>query len=259
MRCPECRKTVEGAPNSCPHCGAALPRPKGRRCPICGAPVSRRAEQCFLCGADLGPAPRPAWRWLVDLLVVAVVVGIVAVWYFLPGRSRQASVALATSTTTATRPLPTIIHTPTAVPPTSTPSWTATPTASATPRPAVVTHKVERGDTLYDLAERYGVSVAAIQQASGLAEGAVLRVGQVLTIPLAGPVEGGATGGPPTSTATPYTYVVQPGDSLSSIATRFGTTVTDLMALNNLKSADFLRAGQELIVPGPPPPPGPAT
>jgi len=259
MRCPECRQPVEGAQTTCPHCGAALPRPKGRRCPTCGAPVSRRAERCFLCGADLGPAPRPAWRWLADLLVVAVVAGIVAAWYLLPGRSREVPVALATATTTATRPLPTAIHTPTALPPTPTPLPTSTPTLPATPRPAVVTHRVEPGDTLYELAQRYGVSVAAIQKASGLAEGDLLRVGQVLTIPLAGPSEGGAVGGPSTPTATPYTYVVQAGDSLSSIAARFGTTVADLMALNGLKSADFLRAGQELIVPGPPPTPGPAT
>lgn len=259
MRCPECRQPVEGAPTTCPHCGATLPRPKGRRCPTCGAPVSRRAEQCFLCGADLGPAPRPAWRWLADLLVVAVVVGIIAAWYFLPARSRQAPVALATATLTATRPPSTATYTPTAVPPTPTPASTPTPTASATPRPAVVTHKVEPGDTLYELAERYGVSVAAIRQASGLAEGGLLRVGQVLTIPLAGPSEGGAVEEAPLPTATPYTYVVQPGDSLSSIAALFGTTVADLMALNNLKSADFLRAGQELVVPGPPPTPGPAT
>lgn len=259
MRCPECQHLVEGTPKTCPHCGAVLPRPKGRRCPTCGAPVSRRAEQCFLCGADLGPARRPTWRWLADLLVVAIVLGIVAAWYFLPGRSRQAPVALATSTVTATQPLPTLTHTPTVSLPSPTAAPTATPTASATPRPAVVTHRVEEGDTLYDLAQRYGVTVAAIQQASGLAEDAILRVGQVLTIPLAGPSEGGAIGGPSTPTATPYTYVVQAGDSLSSIAAQFGTTVAELMALNGLKSADFLREGQELIVPGPPPTRGPAT
>lgn len=226
---------------------------------MCGAPVSRRAEQCLLCGAELGPTQRPAWRWVADLLVVAIVVGIVAAWYLFPARqSPREEVALATSTATPVPPTATATPTPT-LPPTSTPAPTLTPSATATSGPTFVTHAVEPGETLYELAERYEVSVAAIREASGLDEEDLLRVGQVITIPLGATSEGGAMGGVPTSTATPYVYVVQPGDSLISIAAQFGTTVDNLMALNGLESADFLRAGQELVVPGPPPTLGPPT
>ncbi|MCB9420269.1 MAG: LysM peptidoglycan-binding domain-containing protein [Ardenticatenaceae bacterium] len=64
----------------------------------------------------------------------------------------------------------------------------------------------------------------------------------------------------PTPTATPIptaaplpsgsTYTVQPGDTLSAIATKTGTAVADIMAANNLTSDSFIAAGQELLIPG---------
>jgi len=45
-------------------------------------------------------------------------------------------------------------------------------------------------------------------------------------------------------------YIVQSGDSLSSIAARFNVSLTDLMAANNLSDPDQLAAGQELVIPG---------
>jgi LysM repeat protein/predicted RNA-binding Zn-ribbon protein involved in translation (DUF1610 family) len=56
----------------------------------------------------------------------------------------------------------------------------------------------------------------------------------------------------PTPTPAPRTYEVQPGDTLSSIAGRTGTTVDALMAANNLTAQDVyaLRPGDELIIPG---------
>ena len=52
----------------------------------------------------------------------------------------------------------------------------------------------------------------------------------------------------PTPTASPRTYTVVAGDTLYSLARRFGTTVEALMAVNNLTSTD-IRAGQELLLP----------
>lgn len=45
-------------------------------------------------------------------------------------------------------------------------------------------------------------------------------------------------------------YIVQPGDSLFSIATRFNITIEDLMNANNITDPDLLAAGQQLIIPG---------
>src|SRR5581483_1029641 len=45
-------------------------------------------------------------------------------------------------------------------------------------------------------------------------------------------------------------YIVQPGDTLSSIASRFNITINDLMAANNITNPNLLDAGQQLIIPG---------
>lgn len=50
------------------------------------------------------------------------------------------------------------------------------------------------------------------------------------------------------ATAAATTYVVQAGDTLSAIARRFETTVTALMALNNLPNADMIYSGQTLLI-----------
>lgn len=56
-------------------------------------------------------------------------------------------------------------------------------------------------------------------------------------------------------------YIVQPGDTLWSIASRFGTTVQAIMQANGLSNPNFIYAGLRLYipVPGPPFPPVPPT
>ena len=55
--------------------------------------------------------------------------------------------------------------------------------AAPTVAPAQKTHKVVSGDTLYALSQRYGVTVAALQQVNQLGNSTLLKVGQVLTLP----------------------------------------------------------------------------
>ncbi len=45
-------------------------------------------------------------------------------------------------------------------------------------------------------------------------------------------------------------YVVQPGDTMSSIADRFNVSITDLMTANNISDPNVLSAGQQLVIPG---------
>jgi len=61
--------------------------------------------------------------------------------------------------------------------------------------------------------------------------------------PTAAPTE------PPTPTAEFRIYRVQSGDTLSAIAARFDTTVSAIVNLNDLKSANSLRVGQRLKIP----------
>jgi LysM repeat protein len=78
---------------------------------------------------------------------------------------------------------------------------------------------------------------------NGLTDANRIRIGQVLTI------AGAAAAAPaaPASTSAPTTsYTVAAGDTLSGIASRFGTTSRNLMALNGITNANFLRIGQVL-------------
>ncbi len=55
---------------------------------------------------------------------------------------------------------------------------------------------------------------------------------------------------PVAAQATGPVYIVQPGDTLSSIAVRFNVTVADLLAANNMADANLLDVGQQLVIPG---------
>jgi LysM repeat protein len=123
---------------------------------------------------------------------------------------------------------------------------TSAASASAEPRPdaavAVPTasHVVAPGENLWTLARRYDTTVASLMSVNGLTSDA-LRPGTTLRVPTAG------TAAAATASAT-TTHVVEPGDSLWSLARRYDTTVASLMAVNAL-SDDALRPGIELTVP----------
>jgi murein DD-endopeptidase MepM/ murein hydrolase activator NlpD len=55
---------------------------------------------------------------------------------------------------------------------------------------------------------------------------------------------------PVSAQASGPVYIVQTGDTLSSIAQRFNVTVADLMSANNLSDPNLLAAGQQLVIPG---------
>lgn len=101
------------------------------------------------------------------------------------------------------------------------------------------TYTVVSGDTLYSIADRNGTTVDAIKQANNLNSN-VLSIGQTLTIP-----SGGSTV-PTQKNGTSYTVVS--GDTLYSIADRYGTTVDAIKQDNNLTS-NILNIGQTLSIP----------
>lgn len=126
--------------------------------------------------------------------------------------------------------------------------------APATPSPTASTsYQVVAGDTLAKIAARNGTTVAALVAANGLANPNRLQIGQSLLLPVA------QSGPPPTPTGTPAagpvaTHLVAPGDTLGSIAARFGTTVEAIKAANGLTSA-LIYVGTTLTIGAPAPPP----
>jgi LysM repeat protein len=115
---------------------------------------------------------------------------------------------------------------------------TVTP-ALAAPATQGATHVVAAGETLSAIATRYGVTVSAIASTNGLSSSNFIYVGQRLTIP-------GASG----STSSAGAHVVGYGESLTSIALHYGTTVWALAAANNLSNPNFVYSGQRLTIPG---------
>ncbi len=109
------------------------------------------------------------------------------------------------------------------------------PSPNPTPNPGnVIVYTVRSGDTLWQLARRYGTTVDAIKQENGLTSDN-LSIGQVLRIPVS-------------QSAGYFLYTVRPGDTLWLLANRFGTTVSAIQNLNGLTS-DALRVGQVLRIP----------
>ena len=96
------------------------------------------------------------------------------------------------------------------------------------------TYTVKSEDSLWSIANQFGVTVAALKDANSLTSN-LLSIGQVLLIPSSNNI-------------TPVNYTVKSGDSLWSIANRFNTTVDAIKSLNNL-TTNLLSVGQILKIP----------
>jgi LysM repeat protein len=105
-------------------------------------------------------------------------------------------------------------------------------------------YTVVRGDTLSSISRKFGVSVASIQDANNITD-SVVKYGQVLIIPGAG---GATSSQRQIVSAGSGKYKVQSGDTLGTIAEKYGVGVSSLMSVNNL-SGSTIRSGQVLVIP----------
>ena len=127
-----------------------------------------------------------------------------------------------------------------------------------TPTPAPLTYEVQPGDTLGSIAIQFGVDPINLVETNNILQPDSLSVGTQLLIPgaQAAPIaEQGddtvpAAGTGSTAGTVAVTHVVQPGESLLSIAVEYDVDPSDIALANNLANRNILRVGQELAIPG---------
>lgn len=93
------------------------------------------------------------------------------------------------------------------------------------------------GDNLTDIAARFNTTAATLAQLNGITSVNTLRAGQTLLVPQQ-----------PTQTAT-RSYTVQYGDSLYTIALKYGVTIQQIAQLNNIQNVFRIYPGQVLRIP----------
>ena len=98
-----------------------------------------------------------------------------------------------------------------------------------------ITHVVKKNETLGGIAQKYGVSTSALQVVNSITNPNLLFVGKKLKIP--------------SGNVKQINYVIQKGDSLGSISSRFGVKLSTLVELNNISRPDLIRVGQKIIIP----------
>lgn len=102
---------------------------------------------------------------------------------------------------------------------------------------SITSYTVQSGDTLSGIALKFGITYQTLATFNHISDPNKIFVGQVLKIPSSDS----------NSSSFEY-YVVQSGDNLSTIAKKYGTTVSQLQSWNHIKNANLIYIGQRLRV-----------
>lgn len=98
------------------------------------------------------------------------------------------------------------------------------------------TYAVKSGDTLSVIASHFGTTVSALASANGISNPNLIYTGQLIKVDTAQQIK-------PTTTSC---YKVKAGDTLSAIASKFGTTYQAIAALNGISNPNKIYVGQML-------------
>lgn len=102
------------------------------------------------------------------------------------------------------------------------------------------TYIVKKGDTLSGIASKYGTTYQVLASYNGISNPNLIGVGQAIKIP-------NGTMSHITNTSS-RTYIVKKGDTLSGIASRYGTTYQKISRDNNISNPNKIYPGQKLII-----------
>ena len=117
------------------------------------------------------------------------------------------------------------------------------PVAAITPVGGATHHVVRSGDTISGIAGRYGIPQAQLIAANGLTNNRVYLGQRLALMPGGGAVA-------PTSAPGGTTHTVARGETLSTIAQRYGTTIRAIQDANGINDPNLVRVGQKLTIPG---------
>lgn len=105
-------------------------------------------------------------------------------------------------------------------------------------------HVVRAGDTMAGIASRYGITVAQLAEANGITDPSRIYIGTRLSLTGKSFVADNTAGGSAT------THTVAAGETLGSIARRYGVDVDELARANGISNPNRIQVGQKLTVSG---------
>lgn len=189
---------------------------------------------------------------LGGLAGVLVIIGIFIIISVVSGGRKPLAGLFSTKTPTAT-----VTATPTATQPTATasmtPTITETPTPEMTATPsAPYQYVVQEGDDCWTIAFTHDADLLYMQQINVFTDPnntCPIKEGDTIWIPAPGQKM-------PTPTRVPddvprgtrYSYIIQAGDTLATIAAYFNSTIADIIAQNNIKDQNAINVGDTIWV-----------
>jgi LysM repeat protein len=126
------------------------------------------------------------------------------------------------------------------------PAWEEPKPTVVAKKTVTIRHRVKRGETLTSLARKYRTSASAIRSANRLSSNKRLRAGRIVRIPIPSyryeKIQASSA-----DTGKTLTHRIRRGETLSSVARRYGVSVSDLKRTNRLRS-NTIRTGQILRI-----------